>query len=126
MAFSHNITYGVSVNGGAPSTFQSSQLFDGQVSVQVTVPASSTNFSIVCPLDDTLLKSVVLWCDQAAVVVMKDSGGATVDSFTFVANKPLLWQYGFPTSCPVTGAVATLEVTCTNETVVTGYFGEDV
>lgn len=126
MAFSHAITYGVSVNGGTPSTFNSSQSFDGQTSVQVTVPASSTNFSIVCPIDDTLLKSVVMWTNQAAIVVMKDSGGATVDSFTMTADKPLIWQLGFPTSNPISGAVATLEVTCTNETVVTGYFGQDV
>lgn len=126
MAFSHAITYGVSVNGATPQSFNSSQSFDGQVSVQVTVPASSSNFSIVCPLDNTLLKSVIMWTDQSAVVVMKDSGGSTVDSFTMSANKPLIWQFGYPTSCPISGEVATLEVTCVNETVVTGYFGEDV
>lgn len=126
MAFSHAITYGLAVNGGTPTTFNSSQTFDGQVSVEVTVPASSSNFSIVCPLDNTLLKSVVLWTDQTATVVMKDSGGSTVNSFSMTANKPLIWQYGFPTSCPITGAIATLAVTCTPTTVVTGYFGQDV
>jgi hypothetical protein len=126
MAFSHSITYGVSVNSGTPSSFNSSQTFDGQVSIQVTVPASSSNFSIVCPVDSALVKSVVMWADGPCTVVAKDSGGSTVDTFNMTANKPLLWQYGFPTSSPITGDYATLEVTCTPEVVLTGYFGEDV
>lgn len=126
MAFSHLISYGVSVNGATPTTFNSSQTFDGQVSIQVAVPAASSNFSIICPIDASQLKSVVLWADAACTVVTKTSGGSTVDTFTFTADKPLLWQYGFPTSCPITGDCATIEVTTTPGCTLTGYFGEDV
>lgn len=126
MAFSHLITYGVSVNSGTPVNFTSSQTFDGQVSIQVDVPASSTNFSIVCPVTSSLLQSVVLWADAACTIVTKDSGGTTVDTFSMTANKPLLWQTGFPTSCPITGNFATMEVTCVSAVTVTGYFGENV
>lgn len=126
MAFSHTLTYGVSVNNGAPTSFNSSQTFDGQVSIQVTVPAASSNYSIICPIDASQLKSVVLWSDAAATVVTKSSGGSTVDTFVMTADKPLLWQYGYPVSCPITGDCATLEVTTTPGCVLTGYFGEDV
>jgi hypothetical protein len=126
MAFSHLISYGVSVNNAAPSSFNSSQTFDGQVSIQVAVPAASSNFSIICPIDASQLKSVVLWADGDCTVVTKNSGGSTVDTFTFTTDKPLLWQYGYPTSCPITGDCATIEVTCTPAVTVTGYFGEDV
>lgn len=126
MAFSHSITYGVSVNSGTPLTFTGSQTFDGQVSIDVAVPASSSNFSIICPVDASTLKSVILYSDAACTVVTKTSGGSTVDTFTFVANKPLIWQFGFPTSCPITGDCATVEVTTTPGCNLVGYFGEDV
>lgn len=126
MAFSHLISYGVSVNGGTPSSFNSSQTFDGQVSIQVDVPAASSSFSIICPVDVSQLKSVVLWATDACTVVAKNSGGSTVDTFVFAANKPLIWQDGYPTSNPVSGDYATLEVTCTPAVTLTGYFGEDV
>lgn len=126
MSFSHLINYGVSINGGTPTSFNSSQTFDGQFALEVAVPAASTNFSIICPVDASQLKSVVMWSDAACTVVAKASGGSTVDTFTFVANKPLLWQFGFPTSCPVTGDYATLEVTTTPGCTLSGYFGQDV
>lgn len=126
MAFSHQLTFGVSVNSSTPTSFTSSQTFDGQVSVQVDVPAASSNFSIICPLDASQIKSVILWSTAAATVVTKTSGGATVDTFVMTADKPLLWQFGYPTSCPITGDCATLEVTTTPGCTLTGYFGEDV
>lgn len=126
MAFSHSITYGVSVNSGTPTSFTSLQTFDGQVAVQVEVPAASSNFSIICPVDSGALKSVIMWASDSCTVVGKDSGGATVDTFTMTADKPLIWQYGYPVSCPITGDYATLEVTCTPAVTLTGYFGEDV
>lgn len=126
MAFSHNLTYSFSANGAQPNIFTSSQTFDGQFALSVTVPANSSNFSIICPVDASQVKSVMMYTDAAATVVCKASGGSTVDTFAFVANKPLVWQYGFPTSNPITGDYATLEVTCTPETVLTAYFGEDV
>ena len=126
MAFNHNVTYSFSANGAQPNIFASSQTFDGQFSLEVAVPAASSNFSIICPVDSSQLKSVVMWSDAACTVVAKASGGSTVDTFTFVANKPLLWQFGFPTSCPVTGDYATLEVTTTPGCTLSGYFGQDV
>ena len=126
MAFSHALTFGVSVNNGTPSTFSSTQTFDGQVSIAVDVPAASSNFSIICPLSSSTIKSVVLWCDAAATAVFKTSGGVTTDTFVFTANKPLLWQLGYPTSCPITANCATVEVTTTPGCTITGFFGADV
>jgi hypothetical protein len=42
------------------------------------------------------------------------------------ANKPLLWQDGYPVSCPITGDCATFEVTTTPGCTLTGFFGQDV
>lgn len=126
MAFSHTLTYAFSDNGGTPTQFTSAQTFDGEVSVDVLVPASSTSFSIVCPVDTTLLLSVVMWASAACTVVAKDSGGATLSTFTMAANKPLIWQDGFPTSNPLTGEIATLEVTCTPAVELNAYFGLNV
>jgi hypothetical protein len=126
MSFSHLISYGVSVNGTSPTTFNSSQTFDGQFALEVAVPAASTNFSIICPVDASQVKSVVMWASADCTVVCKASGGSTVNTFVFTADKPLIWQFGFPTSNPVTGDYATLEVTCTPAVLLTGYFGQDV
>jgi hypothetical protein len=126
MPFSHSLTYSFSNNGAQPTQFSSSQSFDGEVSLNVTVPAVSTDFVIVCPVDSSLLESVVLWSDVACTVVSKDSGDATLDTWVLTANKPLIWQDGFPTASPVSGVIATLEVTCTPETVLQAYFGMNV
>ena len=126
MSFSHLISYGVSINGTSPTTFNSSQTFDGQFALEVAVPAASTNFSIICPVDASQVKSVVMWASAACTVVCKDGAGATVNTFVFTADKPLIWQFGFPTSNPVTGDYATIEVTCTPAVLLTGYFGQDV
>lgn len=126
MAFSHALTYAFSDNGGTPTQFTSSTPFDGEVAIDVAVPASSSGFSIVCPVDTSLLQSVVLWADAACTVVAKDSGGSTLDTFALVANKPLIWQTGFPTANPLSGVIATLEVTNTPAVELKGYFGLNV
>lgn len=127
MSFSHTITYNFSNNGGPSTLFTATNTFDGEVSVNVDVPASSTNFSIVCPVNTTLLQSLVLWTSAACTIVTKDSGGATLNTLTFgAANQPLIWNVSSPGSNPLTGTIATLEVTCTPACTVNGYFGLNV
>lgn len=126
MAFSTAVTYNVSIDAGTSQLFTSTQSYDGSTNIQVEVPATSINYSIICPVTAASVKSVVLWATAACTVVAKDGGGSTVDTFVMTANKPLIWQFGFPTSCPVTGDYATLEVSCTPAVTLTGYFGQDV
>jgi len=127
MSFSHTITYQFSSNGAPATLFTSSNSFDGQVDVSVDVPAASSNFSIVCPVNTTLLQSLVIWTTGACTVLTKDSGGTTLDTLTFgAANQPLIWNVSSPGSNPLSGTIATLAVTCTPAVTVNAYFGLNV
>jgi len=113
MAITHTAGITFSANNGTPATFQASQSADGEVNLDVTIAAAASNFVVVCPIDASQVKSILMYADAAMTVVTKSSGGSTVDTFTLVANKPLFWQFGFPTNCPVTNDCATLQVTST-------------
>lgn len=113
MAITHTAGITFSSNNGSPTVFSVSQAADGELNLDVVIAPAASNFSIVCPVTASLVKSVLIYADAAMTVVTKNSGGTTVNTFTMSANKPLFWQYGFPTSCPITGDCATLSVTST-------------
>jgi hypothetical protein len=113
MAITHTAGITFSSNNGSPTVFSISQAADGEINLDVVIAAAASNFSIVCPISSSLVKSVLIYADAAMTVLTKNSGGTTVNTFTMVANKPLLWQFGFPTACPITGDCATLSVTST-------------
>ena len=101
MPFTHTVSYNFSDSGGPNQNFSATQSSDGQVNVSVVVAPAASNFQIICPLTAALVKSVVMWSDAAMTMVTK-VGGATKDTFVLAANKPLIWQNGFPTACPIT------------------------
>jgi hypothetical protein len=113
MAITHTAGITFSSNNGSPTVFSVSQSADGEINLDVVIAAAASNFSVVCPVTASLVKSVLIYSDAAMTVLTKNSGGSTVNTFTMVANKPLLWQFGFPTTCPITGDFATLSVTST-------------
>jgi hypothetical protein len=113
MAITHTAGITFSSNNGSPTVFSVSQSADGEINLDVVIAAAASNFSVVCPVTASLVKSVLIYSDAAMTVLTKNSGGTTVNTFTMVANKPLLWQFGFPTTCPITGDFATLSVTST-------------
>ena len=113
MAITHTAGITFSSNNGSPTVFSVSQSADGELNLDVVIAPAASNFSIVCPVTASLVKSVLIYTDAAMTVLTKNGGGTTVNTFTMAANKPLLWQFGFPTSCPISGDCATLSVTST-------------
>lgn len=112
MALSHSIGINISGSGTPSANFVAEQSADGSANYQVVIAAAASNFAVVCPIKASLVKSVIMWADAAMTVVTK-SGASTVNTFALVANKPLIWQYGYPVSCPITGDCDTLAVTST-------------
>lgn len=112
MAITHTVAYNFSKDGSALTSFSSSESQDGEINLDVTIAAGASAFSIICPITQTAAKSIFINCDANMTVVTKN-GATTVDTFTFVANKPLIWQVGFPTTCPFTADFTTLAVSST-------------
>lgn len=113
MAITHTLGISFNSNNNTPTNFTSTQASDGEINLDVTIAPAASAFSVVCPISYALVKSVLMYSDAAMTVVTKTTGGSTVNTFTLVANKPLLWQFGFPTASPITGDCATLAVTST-------------
>lgn len=112
MAITHTIGLTFAKDGSSVTQFSSSESWDGEINLDVTIAANASNFSVICPISATNVKSVLIVATAAMTVVTKN-GATTVDTFTFAANKPLLWQSGFPNSNPLTGDATTLSVTST-------------
>lgn len=123
MAFSHAVATVFSQNSGAAQQFSNTVTGDGESNVDVVIAAAASNFSVVCPVDVTNLKSAVIWTDAAMTVVTKDSGGSTIDTFVFVANNPLLWNEDSPYASPFSATdIATLSVSSTPGGNLHAYF----
>lgn len=112
MAITHTIGLTFAKDGSNVTQFSSSESWDGEINLDVTIAPAASNFSVICPISATNVKSVMIVATAAMTVVTKN-GASTVDTFNFQANKPLLWQSGFPGSNPFTGDVTTLSVTST-------------
>lgn len=112
MAITHTVAYNFSKDGSAVTNFSSSESQDGEINLDVTIAPGASSFSVICPVSQTVVKSIFINCDANMTVVTKN-GATTVDTFTFVANKPLIWQNGFPTTCPFTADFTTLSVSST-------------
>ena len=109
MAITHTVAYNFIKDGSAVASFSSSESQDGEINLDVTIAAGASAFSIICPVTQTAVKSIFINCDADMTVVTKN-GATTVNTFTFVANKPLIWQVGFPTTIPFSGDFTTLAV----------------
>ncbi len=112
MAITHTVAYNFSKDGSALTSFSSSESQDGEVNLDVTIAAAASNFSVICPITLSAVKSIFINCEADMTVVTKN-GATTVNTFTFLANKPLIWQIGFPTAIPFGGDFTTLAVTST-------------
>lgn len=126
MAISHNVGFVFSNSGGPNVQFTANQIADGQSSAEVVIAPGASAFSVIFPIDASQVKSIVMWADAAMTVLTKSSGGSTVNTFTLAANKPLIWQDGFPTTNPITGDCATLAVSSTPGGNLYIYVLEDV
>ena len=109
MAITHTVAYNFSKDGSALTSFSSSESQDGEINLDVTIAAGASAFSVLCPITQTVVKSIFINCSADMTVVTKN-GATTVNTFTFVANKPLIWQVGFPTAIPFSADFTTLAV----------------
>ena len=128
MAISHTFSYGVSVNAGAPTQFSSYYSFDGQTNLSVSLPSTSGTV-VLCNIPSGKLNSIAMWTDGVATVSLLPNvgSGTAVASWSFNSGMPVMWQTGYPTNTPVSGAGQSL--VCSNVavsgTLLTGYIGYD-
>jgi hypothetical protein len=125
MAISHNVGLTFSNSGGPAVNFTASQTADGASAAEVVIAPAASSFAVIFPIDASQVKSVLMWADAAMTVVTKN-GASTVDTFTLTANKPLIWQNGFPVSCPISGDCTGLSVSSTPGGNLYVYVLEDV
>lgn len=125
MAITHNAGISFSANNGTPTSFTVTQSADGEVNLDVTIAPAASNFAVVCPIDASQVKSILMYSDAAMTVVTKN-GATTVDTFTLSANKPLFWQFGMPINSPITGDCTALAVTSTPGGTLKLFVLEDV
>ena len=112
MAITHSFIINFQSDNGTSQSLTTTQTNDGALTASVVIPAASSNLQVIFPLTATLVRSVLMWTDAAMTVVNKN-GASTVNTFTMVASKPLIWQTGFPYTNPITGDFTHLHVTST-------------
>lgn len=125
MALSHNVGITFSNSGGPNHNFTASQTADGSSAAEVVIAPGASSFQVIFPIDASQVRSVIMWAD-ATMTVLTKNGGSTVDTFSLLANKPLLWQTGFPTSSPITGDCSHFHVSSTPGGNLYVYVLEDV
>jgi hypothetical protein len=109
MAITHTVAYNFSKDGSSVTSFSSSESQDGEINLDVIIAPGASAFSVLCHVTQSVTKSIFIQCDANMTVITKN-GATTVDTFTFLANKPLIWQVGFPTTCPFTADFTTFAV----------------
>ena len=75
-----------------------------------SVAASTTNELVTCEVDYTDLLLVYIHGDQDFTLKTEDST-TPEQTFTFVANEPILWTDSSPVSCPFTTSFDNMYVT---------------
>lgn len=113
-------------DNSTPVIYTSTASGDGQTNVDVFVASGASNHDIVAVIDISEVKSLLINSDITAGITFK-SGANTVQSMTLSGNKPLLWQEGFPNTCPITGDFTKIVVTsATADLNVKGFFLNNV
>ena len=121
----HAMNISLTENGAAVNQVVASQTADGSTRREIVIAPAASNFSVVCAIKAANLKAILMWADAAMTVLTKSSVPATVNTFNLVAGKPLIWQYDFPTSNPITGDCVTLAVSSTPGGNLYLYYMED-
>lgn len=89
MSFTHSIGQSWAGSGrGISGTI--SNAAEGQQSIGVTVPDSTTDMQVDIAIDVSETKSIYMKSDQA-LTVETNNGGAPVDTIVLIANQPYVW-----------------------------------
>ena len=86
---------------------------DAESNVSVSVPDSSTDLQVVLALDVSALKSIIIATDND-ITVETNSGSSADDTFTILANNPLVWNSDCPLPNPFASAVDVTDLYITN------------
>jgi hypothetical protein len=97
-------------NGTAGVSTRKQITSDSEINVDVVIASATTNGQIVCAIDISELKSIVLNSTKDVTVKTND-GSSPDDTFTLKANNPLVWNSESPTANPFSADITDLYVT---------------
>lgn len=92
MAFTHTITQKVT-SGGNTVTADNSYSGGAQVSLDESIPDSSTDLLVVVALDVSKIQSIYILSDQDMTLETND-GTTPADTINLLAGKPYIWHIG--------------------------------
>lgn len=90
MSFSHVLAQSWS-SSGREITSSKAYTGDSQISIDVSVPDSSTDMFVELSLDISEIQTIYILSDQAITLETND-GTTPGDTIVLVANKPLTWE----------------------------------
>lgn len=118
MAIRHTVAVNLSRSSAgtlASTTFYSEE--EAEVNFDSEVTASTTNHTLGIAAATAKIKQLYVCADQACTIYINDTGGgAPAETWTMVANVPVLWNSQMPT--PAIGDVLSADVT--NAYITTG------
>lgn len=90
MAITHRI--GTTYNGGAGQMSSVSRTLtgSGELRVDETIPAASTNLAVAFALDRESAKSVGIYCDKA-ITIKTNSSSSPTDTIPVAAGQLIVW-----------------------------------
>lgn len=105
MAVTHKITWQYS-SGGEIITKTEDVSAGQEINIDESIADSSTDLEVTYNLDVSALKSFYMVSDYA-ITVETNSGSTPTDTFTLVANQPIVWTANSGLTNPVTGDITT-------------------
>ena len=75
-----------------------------EINIDEAIPDSSTDLEVTLNVDQSTMVSLYIESDQAILIETND-GSTPTDSFTLVANEPILWTTNSIHSNPVTADI---------------------
>ena len=109
MAITHSVTY--TYTWGGTQTRKAVDISaDGDDNRIISVPSPSTNLLVALVIDISQLKAFFMVAD-AALTVKTNSSGAPQETFTLVADQPIIWTSVSGVAIPFAGDVTALYVT---------------
>lgn len=112
MAFTHAVTTQWEQSNNSLS-YRTEITADTEKNVSLSVPDSTTDDQVSLAIDVSALKSIVIASDQD-ITVETNSGSVPDDSFTILANNPLVWNNDSPLPNPFASAVDVTDLYITN------------
>jgi len=114
MSFTHKVTRSWSSSGSATVNYAHEVTAGLEVNLSEAIDDGETDYDLAATIDYDNLKSFFMGSDQDVTVETNNPGGASgaaTQTFTLLANQPLVWCTGDADSCPVTADITALYIT---------------